>query len=137
MPLYEYECKACGKLRDVVLRLSELDQPVACPVCATPMGRLLSAPHIQVDYPGYVCPVSGSWVEGRAAHKANLAKHGCRILEPGEQAVRDKRLADEDRDFDKKLERTVGEVIHAMPPEKQRKLATELEHGASATVVRQ
>jgi hypothetical protein len=97
----------------------------------------MSAPHIQMDYPGYQCPVSGKWVEGRAAHKANLAKHGCRILEPGEQVDRDKRLAAEDRDFDKKLERTVGEAIHAMPPEKQRKLATELEHGASATVVRQ
>lgn len=137
MPLYEYECKICDRIVDVVIRLSELDKPQHCRMCGSGMARLMSAPHIQMDYPGYQCPVSGKWVEGRAAHKANLAKHGCRILEPGEQVDRDKRLAAEDRDFDKKLERTVGEAIHAMPPEKQRKLATELEHGASATVVRQ
>jgi hypothetical protein len=90
-----------------------------------------------MDYPGYVCPVSGKYVEGRRAHKENLEKHGCRVLEPGEKEHKERLRAEADKELDRRIEKTVGETIHAMPPEKQRKLTTELEHGASAAVVRQ
>lgn len=37
------------------------------------------------DIDGYTCPVSGKWIEGRAAHRENLKRTGCRIFEPGER----------------------------------------------------
>lgn len=36
------------------------------------------------DYEGYNCPVTGKYIEGRAAHEENLKRQGCRVLEPGE-----------------------------------------------------
>lgn len=50
------------------------------------------------DYPGYDCPVTGQWVEGRAAHKENLKRTGCRLLERGER-----------QEFSKKREKTLNE----------------------------
>ena len=40
---------------------------------------------ISSDYEGYECPVTGKWVEGRKAHRDNLKRTGCRLLEPGEK----------------------------------------------------
>lgn len=36
------------------------------------------------EYEGYECPVTGKWVEGKHAHRENLKRTGCRLLEPGE-----------------------------------------------------
>lgn len=43
------------------------------------------------DIPAYDCPVTGKMIDGRAAHRENLKRQGCRVLEPGEtaQAQRD------------------------------------------------
>lgn len=137
MPLYDYVCPVCARSVEVVLSLAELDTEVFCPDCRNLAKRQMSAPFIQMDYPGYVCPVSGKYVEGKKAHKANLEKHGCRILEKGEFESKERARQTEEKEFDKRLERTVGETIHSFSSEKQRKLTTELEHGASAAVVRQ
>jgi len=51
MPIYEYQCEACGYMTEVLRRMSEADEPVACEscgseqtirahsVCATPAGQ--------------------------------------------------------------------------------------------------
>lgn len=44
----------------------------------------LPAPQISPDYGAYDCPVTGRTIEGRRAHRENLERHGCRVLEPGE-----------------------------------------------------
>jgi putative FmdB family regulatory protein len=33
MPIYEYECKKCGKIFEVYQRLSEKGEDIKCPVC--------------------------------------------------------------------------------------------------------
>jgi len=137
MPLYEYHCDECEKTVDVVLRISELELEQPCHLCQKPMKRLMSAPHIQMDYPGYQCPVSGKWVEGRKAHKANLAEHGCRVLEPGEKEAADRRRKDADKQLETKLEVTMAKETEALPREKKQRLYQEMERGTSATVVRQ
>lgn len=137
MPLYEYYCPVCDRTIDVVLRISELEETKACRMCSAPMRRLMSAPHIQMDYPGYQCPVSGKWVEGRAAHKANLHQHGCRVLEPGEKEAAERRRNDADKQLEAKLEATMAKETEALPREKKQRLYQEMERGASATVVRQ
>ena len=40
---------------------------------------------VSSDYEGYQCPVSGSWIEGRAAHRENMKKHDVHVLEKGER----------------------------------------------------
>lgn len=50
----------------------------------TPKRADLPCPMIARDYEAYECPVTGQMIEGRAAHKENLKKTGCRLLEKGE-----------------------------------------------------
>lgn len=83
MPLYDYRCTECGHVEEYMVRLADLDK-VGFFHCATQMERLISAPRVAADYPGYECPVTGKWVEGKAAHRENLKRTGCRLLESGE-----------------------------------------------------
>lgn len=66
---------------------------------------------VRRDIPGYDCPVTGKWIEGRRAHEENLKRHGCRVVEKGEKEewIRDRERAD--RDMDRKLEETVARVV--------------------------
>lgn len=47
--------------------------------------------HIVGEYEPYECPVTGKWVDGRYAHRENLKRTGCRLLEPGEKEHNTKR----------------------------------------------
>lgn len=53
MPLYEYECEACGKRFEVIQKFS--DPPVdVCKVCGKgPVRKLLSSPAIQFKGSGW------------------------------------------------------------------------------------
>lgn len=137
MPLYDFKCAVCDAKREALLKLDELETSVVkCFHCGNAMNRQLSAPHVVNDYQGYDCPITGKWIEGRRAHIENLARHGCRIYEPGETeaARRNRRQADE------ALENAVGETvereIHLMPTDKREKLAVELERGFDTQVIR-
>ena len=53
MPLYEYECEACGKRFELIRRFSDAP-PEACAVCAGgPVRRLPSSPAIQFKGSGF------------------------------------------------------------------------------------
>ena len=136
MPLYEYKCPSCQARFERVLPLARYAEPQTCS-CGAVADKLLSAPAIFTDFEGYRCPVSGDWIEGRKAHEENLKKHGCRVLEPGEreQAERARKAADEA--LEKSVEDTAGRLVASLPQRKLEKLASELEAGVTATVVRQ
>jgi putative FmdB family regulatory protein len=52
MPLYEYQCEACGHRFEVIQRFS--DPPVeTCPVCGGAVRKLLSSPAIQFKGSGW------------------------------------------------------------------------------------
>ena len=52
MPLYEYQCQACGERVEVIQKLS--DPPYAhCPKCGGDMKKLFSAPAIQFKGSGF------------------------------------------------------------------------------------
>src|SRR5512140_2658510 len=52
MPLYEYECGACGHRFEVIQKCS--DSPIErCPLCNEPVHKLLSAPAIQFKGTGW------------------------------------------------------------------------------------
>ena len=44
----------------------------------------VSMPRVQSDYEAYYSPASGKMVEGRAARRDDLARTGCRPLDPSE-----------------------------------------------------
>ena len=52
MPLYEYQCEACGHRFEVIQKYS--DAPVdACPKCSGAVRKLLSSPAIQFKGSGW------------------------------------------------------------------------------------
>src|SRR6188768_2508979 len=52
MPLYEYQCDACGHRFEVIQKYS--DAPIAvCPKCGGPVQKLLSSPAIQFKGSGF------------------------------------------------------------------------------------
>ena len=53
MPIYEYECEACGNRFELIQRLS--DEPVViCPGCGEPkVHKLMSSPAIQFKGSGF------------------------------------------------------------------------------------
>lgn len=139
MPLYDYQCPECKATNvDIFFTLSQIKEGygVRCLNCQVDMTRLMPAPRIQMDYAGYACPVTGDWIEGRAAHRRNLAKHGCRVLEAGEREAMNRRKADEEKEFDKKLDETIGREIASWSPAKQQRLGEELARGADCQVIR-
>lgn len=73
MPLYEYECGACGHRFEIIQKFSD-GPPEACPKCGKgPLQRLLSSPAIQFKGTGwYVTDYAG---KGRSeASKSGEAK---------------------------------------------------------------
>lgn len=136
MPLYTYACAACGSRQDLFAKIVERNKLTQCPNCSEPMERLVSAPAVRGDYEGYSCPITGQWVEGRKAHNENLAKHGCRIYEPGETREAQRRKAAEDEAFLEKVADTAAQAVMKMPVEKREQLAKELDSGASVAYTR-
>ncbi|APG03038.1 transcriptional regulator [Luteibacter rhizovicinus DSM 16549] len=55
MPIYEFQCKACGHRFERLQKMSDAD-PTVCPTCGEPqVGRLLSAPQFRL--------AGGGWYE--------------------------------------------------------------------------
>ncbi|KJV30757.1 FmdB family zinc ribbon protein [Luteibacter yeojuensis] len=55
MPIYEFQCQACGHRFDRLQKMSDPD-PEVCPNCGEPrVGRLLSAPQFRL--------AGGGWYE--------------------------------------------------------------------------
>ena len=68
MPIYEYECKACGSRHEVIQKMSE-EPLVECPECKQPeMKKLISAAGFRLK--------GGGWYETdfKTGNKKNLAK---------------------------------------------------------------
>lgn len=135
MPIYEYKC-TCGKRFTRYLPLSDYRKPQSCS-CGQVAEKCLSAPAVRADYPGYQCPVTGDWIEGRRAHEENLKKHNCRVLEPGETEAFKRRRVSEDTALEDKIADSAAEFVETLPTAKREQLGRELEHGADITVVRQ
>lgn len=136
MPLYAYRCRACARSQDIFKKIADLDREEVCPTCRSAMERQLAAPMVIGDYPGYSCPITGTWVEGRKAHQENLKKHGCRVLEPGETEGSKRRTVAADSALDAAVEATVEEFVETLPTEKKEQLAAEVQSGLDVNIVR-
>lgn len=77
MPSYVYDQRA-GKLVDKDQYYREKFWEGARAISALP------TPYIRSDLPTYISPVTGKPVEGRAARREDLARSGCREVDPSE-----------------------------------------------------
>src|SRR5512139_3152632 len=81
MPLYEYQCDACGFRFEVIQRFS--DAPIeSCQSCGGPVRKLLSSPAIQFKGSGWYITdyarkgAKGGGADGEAAEKKPKAEAG-------------------------------------------------------------
>ena len=134
MPMYQFRCTE-GHTFDRLVPLAQSDEPQPCP-CGAAASRQIIAPAIRTDYPGYTCPVSGKWIEGRVAHRENLARTGCRVLEPGETSALTSRQQSSEAALEAALDSTAEELIANLSSRDKERLAAEMDAGLSAEVVR-
>lgn len=78
MPLYEYQCRACGRRHEALQRVGDPDLET-CPECGGALKKLLSAPAFQFKGSGwYVTDYARS---GGGAGKGNSTESGGAIAE--------------------------------------------------------
>lgn len=134
MPLYGYRCQ-CGCIFDRIVPLARYDEPQLCS-CGKVAEKQLSAPAIRGDYAGYTCPITGNWIEGRRQHEENLARHGCRVLEPGETQQARASAARAEEALLESVAETAAATVESLPAAKREQLGRELSNGADITVER-
>lgn len=90
------------------------------------MSIVICAPSVQGDLPGYESPVTGKWIEGRAARREDLKRSNARPYEgfAVEKREADKRKAEREAKSDAKLEKVIRETYHQLPSAKRRSLET-------------
>lgn len=129
MPIYEYRCRSCGNKFDLIRPISEYSPVEPCK-CGKQADRNFSKPPaVFGDYAPYNCPITGRRIEGKREHEANLRRHGCRVLEPGETERFKQRKAREDAELEASVERTAEEFVTKLPTRQQEELAKGIESG--------
>lgn len=115
MPVYDYHCSKCGAVETHFVKIADLEA-VTFEHCSAPMERLISAPMVAPDYPPYSCPITGREIRGRREHIENLARHGCRVKEPGEteEFIRRKKSGYFQKQFEAENERIINEAFREM-----------------------
>lgn len=129
MPMYEYKCEGCGKVMEEAFSIRDYQREITCDCGQPALRHITQAPAVRGDYAGYSCPITGSWIEGRAAHEANLRKHGCRILEPGETDRAAANRKADDEALDKHVESTAEAFVEKLGGEEREALGKALESG--------
>lgn len=81
------------------------------------------APMVAPDLPGYESPVSGKWIEGRAARREDLRQTGCRPYEEGERQEHRRQVAYAEKKQDAARYEAVARTFYALPESKRRALS--------------
>lgn len=134
MPMYSFKCPSCGRIETAFRKIDERDNPTACCACAPDsrtlgfgfvlMRRIIEAPAVHADLPGYTSPIDGRWIEGRRARAEDLKRNGCRPWEGMEAEKKDaeRRANEVDHAHERAVEAAVADVYNGMSAESQRAL---------------
>lgn len=83
MPIYEYECQACGKKTGEYRHMAFRNTPAYCHACGGPMPRTIERPNINPDLVPYydenLCAAGstqGNYVQSRQHKRALLKECG-------------------------------------------------------------
>ena len=82
MPLYEYECKECGRRTEKIQKFSDPELTL-CPHCGGPLERTLTAPAVQFKGGGWYKDLYSS-AKPAAASNGDGAKSGGEASKPTE-----------------------------------------------------
>lgn len=134
MPMYSFQCPCCRRVETAFRKIADRNEAPKCPRCVLlsepidkiTMRRIVEAPAVQTDLPGYQSPIDGRWVEGRRARTEDLKRNNCRPWEgmDTERTEAIKRANEADVVFEQKAEAAVHETFNNMSVEKQRVLST-------------
>lgn len=94
------------------------------------MQRVVDMARVQASFAPYDCPITGVLIDSPTKHRENLAKNGCRVLEPGEDRDAESFRRAKDLEFQQKFEESVVQQVTSMPKPVKEILAGELVHGA-------
>lgn len=117
MPTYCYRCSVCDRPDEAFRHVA--DRHDGPPCCGKRMTIEIRPAYVQCDLPGYQSPVSGQWIEGRAARRDDLARTQSRPWEglaaEREQASRNEqhREAKADAKIDAAARRAYSELSPA------------------------
>lgn len=75
MPTYDYQCRSCGNVTEVIHSMTE-DGPTTCEVCGGPLRRILYPAGIIFKGSGFYKTDSRSSSSASAAKSGNEAKGG-------------------------------------------------------------
>lgn len=50
MPTYDFECKTCNKIIELVLPMKDCTNPQNCKVCDKPMNKLIGVVSFKTDF---------------------------------------------------------------------------------------
>jgi hypothetical protein len=67
-----------------VLRNGQWVSPLTGEAMELPKGDVVCMPMIQSDQAPFKSPVTGKMVDGRSAHREDLKRSGCRVMDPSE-----------------------------------------------------
>jgi hypothetical protein len=83
--------------------------------CGSPAIKvILHPPRIFSDLEGYESPVTGKWVEGKAARRRDLEENDCVPYEIGMAADQTRRQAENERKLDAQVDAAVESTMHEM-----------------------
>ncbi|HEV2577966.1 MAG TPA: FmdB family zinc ribbon protein [Acidobacteriaceae bacterium] len=85
MPLYEYECKECGRRTEKIQKFSDAPLTV-CPHCGGPIERTLTAPAVQFKGGGWYKDLYSS-AKPAASSNGDTAKSGGETSKPAESTA--------------------------------------------------
>ena len=97
---------------------------------------MIITPAIRTNYPDYSYPITNKWVKNHIAHRENLARTGCRILEPGETSAAVSRASASDAALEAAIDSTTDQLIAKLSARDKERLAAEMDSGLSAEIVR-
>lgn len=124
IPIYEYVCEV-GHGFERYLPVAQYATAQRCE-CGAASQKVLSAPMVVTDLPGYSSPVDGRWVEGRKARREDLARNNCVPYEPSMKSEYMKKIDRNTAALDAKVDAHVESEIARMPARKREKLEAEL-----------
>jgi len=137
LPIYRQKCKN-GHEFDVYLKLSDYDTPQTCE-CGAPAKRMIVPTMINCDmqsWDHYVSPASGKLITSYKERREDMKATGCVDYEPSMKKHQQKRLEEDDRKLEAKIDETVDREWEKMPSSKREKVANELRSGAEIKIER-
>lgn len=134
MPLYSTQCPACGMRGSIFRSIQARNDTETC-ICGVRRERVLDAPRVFGDLEAYECPVTGKRIDGWKEHQNNLARHGCRVLEPGE---REGKIKETQQSINRAIDavgESFGRLAASLPAEHQAILGSAMEEKSSGAYI--